>query len=161
MHAAPREQNAYSHLNDDILEFSTDGNIILLGDFNARTGRSQIKFYDTFETMLKELDTTEVGLIKHSQDEVHTEYGKYLIDLGSAHGLAILNGLQRFPAAGGFTCFPHRRGASIVDYVMSQPSLIPCIQDLIVGPKSIGVAIDHALLTWNISFQCSMHHMSM
>ena len=28
------------------------------------------------------------------------------------------------------------------------------------GPKPFGVAVDHALLTWNISFQCSMHHMS-
>ena len=158
-YAAPRDLNPYSDLNDDILEFSADGDIILLGDFNARTGQSQTVFYDTSETMLQELDTTKLGLTRHSQDEVHTEYGKYLIDLGSTHGLAILNGLQRFSAAGGFTCFPHRHGASTVDYVLSPPSLIPYIQDLTVGPKPIGVAVDHALLTWNLSFQGSMHPM--
>ena len=59
--------------------------------------------------------------------------------------------------AGGFTCFPHRHGASTVDYVLAQPSFIPYIQDLTVGPRPIGVVVDHALLTWNVSLQCNPH----
>ena len=75
--------------------------------------------------------------------------------MGTAHGLAILNGLQRFPASSGFTCFPHRHGASTVDYVLAQPSFIPSIQDFKVGPRPIEVAVDHALLTFTVSFQFS------
>ena len=40
-----------------------------------------------------------------------------------------------------------------MDYVMAQPSFIPYIQDFTVGPKPIGIAVDHALLALTISFQ--------
>ncbi|KAH7292540.1 hypothetical protein KP509_29G073500 [Ceratopteris richardii] len=82
-----------------------------------------------------------------------TDYGGYLVDMGTSHGLAILNSLQRFPAAAQFTCFPHHHGASIVDYIMTTPSFLPYIEDFIVGPRPIGVALDHALLTLDVSFQ--------
>ena len=60
--------------------------------------------------------------------------------------------------AASFTCFPHRHGANTVDYVMAQPSFIPCIQDFTVGPRPVGIAVDHALLTFTISFQSSTAH---
>ena len=40
-----------------------------------------------------------------------------------------------------------------MDYVMAQLSIISSIQDFIVGPKPVGVAMDHALLSMTISFQ--------
>ena len=109
-----------------------DGDVILLGDFNVRTCHSQTAFYDTSEEMLRELDICDMGLARHSHDEEHTRYGVYLTDMGTSHGLAILNGIQRFPASNGFTCFPHRHGTSTVDYVLTQPSFIPSIQDFTV-----------------------------
>ena len=84
-------------------------------------------FYDTSQEMLTELDVNDMGLDRCSQDEEHTKYGRYLIEMGTTHGLAILNGLQRFSAVASFTCFPHRHGASTMDYVMAQPSFISCI----------------------------------
>ncbi|MCO5611239.1 hypothetical protein L7F22_065491 [Adiantum nelumboides] len=51
--------------------------------------------------MLRELDVAEMGLSRLSQDVEHTEYGRHLIDMGTAHGLLILNGLRRFPVAAG------------------------------------------------------------
>ncbi|KAH7306470.1 hypothetical protein KP509_22G014500 [Ceratopteris richardii] len=47
VYAAPSGQSPFSLLDDDIWEFSRDGDIILLGDFNARTGNSHTVFYDT------------------------------------------------------------------------------------------------------------------
>ena len=73
--------------------------------------------------------------------------------MGTTHGLAILNGLHRFPTSCKFTCSPHRHGASVVDYVLAQPSFIPLIKHLSIGPRPVGVAVDHALLTFTISFQ--------
>ena len=80
-------------LDDDIREFSRDGDIILLGDFNARTGNSQTVFYDTSEEMLRELNVGELGLDKCSHDREQTQYGRYLTEMTTTHGLAILNGL--------------------------------------------------------------------
>ena len=117
-------------MDDDIWEFSRDGDIILLGDFNARTANSQTVFYDTSDNMLKEVDVSHMGLVRQSDDKEHTEYGRYLLETLTMHGLAILNGLECFPLSGSFTCFPHRHGASTVDYVMASPSFISSIQDL-------------------------------
>ncbi|MCO5566369.1 hypothetical protein L7F22_020046 [Adiantum nelumboides] len=130
--------------------------LIIMGGFNDRIAHHQTVFYDTSEEMLRELDVAKIGLSRLSQDVEHIEYGWLLIDMETTHGLAILNGLQRFPAAGGCTCFPHRHGGSTVDYVMAQPSLISCIQDLIVEPRLIGVPVDHALVLMTSSFQFSV-----
>ena len=156
VYASPRGQSPFSILDDDIWEFSRDGDIILLGDFNARTANSQTVFYDTSEEMLKEIDVSEMGLDRHSQDRGHIEYGRYLIEMTTAHGLAILNGLEIFPSSGEFTCFPHRHGASTVDYVMASPCLISSFQDFSVTPRPIGLAVDHALLIFSVSFQYSV-----
>ena len=59
----------------------------------GRTGHSQTTFYDTSEEMSRELDISDLGLVRRSQDEEHTGYGGYLTDMGTSHGLAILNGL--------------------------------------------------------------------
>ncbi|KAH7437779.1 hypothetical protein KP509_05G088600 [Ceratopteris richardii] len=155
VYAAPIEQSPFSLLDDDIWEFSRDGDIILLGDFNARTGNSLTVFYDTSDEMLREMDVGEFGLERCSHDKQQREYGRYLIEMTTTHGLAILNGLHRFPRAAGFTCFPHRHGASTMDYIMTQPSFIPCIQDFTVGARPMGVAVDHALLTLSVSLQYS------
>ncbi|KAH7438052.1 hypothetical protein KP509_05G103200 [Ceratopteris richardii] len=62
--------------NDDISEFSRDGDIILLGDFNARTGNSHTVFYDTSDEMLREMNVGEFGLDRCSHDREQTEYGR-------------------------------------------------------------------------------------
>ena len=104
-----------------------------MGDFDDTIGHSQTVFYDTSEEMLREGDINDLDLARYSQDEECTGSWRYLIDMGTTHGLAILNGLQSFLASNGFTCFWHGDGASIVDYVLAQPNLIPSIQDLTVG----------------------------
>ena len=46
-----------------------------------------------------------------------------------------------------------------MDYVMAQPSFISSVQDLTIGPRPVGVAVDHALMSMTISFQFSVAHM--
>ena len=152
-YAPPKGHSPFTVLNEDIWEFSRSGEVMLVGDFNARTGTSQSTFFDSSEEMLREVDTEDLELTRHSIDKECTSYGKYLMDLGTIHGMAILNGLLRFPSSFGFTCYPHRHGASIVDYILAQPSFLPSVNDLSIGPRPFGVAVDHALLTLTISFQ--------
>lgn len=125
--------------------------IILLGDFNAQIDNHETVFYDPLE-MLRELEACDMKLDRCSQDEECTKYGRYLMEMGASHGLAILNGLQEFCAAANFTFFLHRHGARIVDYVMAQWSLMSCIQDFIVEPRHMGLVVDHTRLTFTISF---------
>ena len=77
-------------MNIETWELSRNGEVILVGDFNARTGPI---FHDTLEEILREVDTNDLGLTRHSLDEEYTGYGRYLIDMGTMRGLAILNGL--------------------------------------------------------------------
>ena len=151
--ASPKGQSPYTILDEDIWEFSRDGDVILLGDFNARTACHQSSFFDTSEEILRELDLDELGMTRRSQDaEECTEYGRYLLEMGTAHGLAILNGLDRYPHGGGFTCFPHRHGASTVDYVLAPIALVSRIQELSVSSRPIGVVVDHAYISCRVDF---------
>ena len=151
-YATPKGQSFFVILDEDIWDFSRNGEAILVGDFKARTSHFQTVFYDTSKEMLREVDTNDLNLARHSQDKECTSYGRYSIDMGTTHGLAILNGLQRFPALNGFICFPHRHGASTIYYVLAQPSLIPSIKDFTIGPRPIRIAVDHALLNFTIIF---------
>ena len=92
-YTTPKGQSTFMILDEDMWEFSRNGEVILLGDFKAKTGHSQTVFYDTSEEMLREVDTNDLDLARHSQDEECTGYGRYLLDMGTTHGLAILNGL--------------------------------------------------------------------
>ena len=69
------------------------GDIILLGNFNARTKDKQTTMFDIDEAVYGEAMAKEVGLRQQAQDmsEVR-EYGHFLA-LGSAHGFVIYNGL--------------------------------------------------------------------
>eukprot|EP00250_Pteridium_aquilinum_P003587 c13892_g1_i1 orf=1-396(-) len=104
---SPKGQSPYMILDEDIWEFLRTGDVILLGDFNARTACQQSSFFDTSEEMLRELDSHELGLTRRSEDTQEcTEYGRYLLEMGTSHGLAILNGIDRFSCGNRFTCFP-------------------------------------------------------
>ena len=42
-----------------------------------------------------------------------------------------------------------------MDYIVIAPSFMSSIKDFKVGPRPVGVAVDHALLTFSVSFQYS------
>lgn len=73
------------------------------------------------------------------------DYGKHLLALGDAHGPAILNGMSQWPSLGAFTCYPHRHGASTVDYLLAPISFIPHIRDFTIFAHPIGVSAEHIL----------------
>ena len=58
-YATQKGQSPFMILDEDIWEFSKIGEVILKGDFNARTGHSQTIFYDTSEEMLRKVDTND------------------------------------------------------------------------------------------------------
>ena len=76
------------------------GDIIILGDFHARTKDEQTTIFNTNEVVYGEVMAEEVGLKRKAQDmSAIIEYGKHLLALGSVHGLSYImachNGLDQ------------------------------------------------------------------
>jgi hypothetical protein len=90
------EGDPFSDLYVDTSHYSTLGEVILLGDFNARTRNLQISLHDrgTDTLCLQELEPESVGLHRCSQDKYGplTGYGRHLLQLGESHDLLIMNG---------------------------------------------------------------------
>jgi hypothetical protein len=88
-------------LYTDITQYSVVGEVILLGDFNARTRDLQIPLHDRSEDVFctQGIDPDSVGLHRMSDDALGptTVYGKHLLQLGESQELLILNGLPCFP----------------------------------------------------------------
>ena len=116
-HVAPRDK-LWGYIHEEITAFSALGNIMMTGDFNARTG--VLIDYIAQGTMsyipLPPDYTLDKFYPRLSQDEQVNNYGKELINLCIASKLRIVNG--RLNSDGGFTCFTPR-GNSEVDYIIA------------------------------------------
>ena len=114
-----------------ITKYSADGEVILMGNFNAYTRDLQIPLHDQSEGVFCTwgIDPTSVGLHRISEDVLGstTAHGKHLLQLGESHELLILNGLPRFLDSWFFPCRPHGGRASVVDYALASPNLLPYI----------------------------------
>lgn len=110
----------------DINNFKNEGNILLCGDLNARTGSApdfiqgdsdkHIPFDPSY------IIDTEIKT-RCSEDNKLDDRGKQLNDLCISSGLRILNGRSLGDLFGKFTC-QTPNGASVVDYVISSEELL-------------------------------------
>lgn len=155
---ASQGESPYMPLYEDIVRYASMGDILLAGDFNARTGQRQSSLYDREDPMYQELPPNDMGIQRAAQDTGDlTEYGTHLLALGSAHGLIIYNGLSRWPGSDSLTCWNRKGGASTVDYLMGSLTLIPDIQNFSISRRPIGVAADHAYLTFSLAYSSTGH----
>lgn len=98
-------ESLYLPLNDDILCFSSMGDVPLVGEFNARIASEQSALYIMDDRTFCELAMDDIGLARSAQDVTEiTEYGCHFLALGSAHGLVIFNGLAYWSGSDAFTC---------------------------------------------------------
>ena len=140
-------------LYPNISHYSSLGDVILLGDFNARTGCHQVSIHDIIEDELRfhELDIEELGVNWHLADITGpiTTYGRHLLVMGESNGLVILNGIPCFLGSNKYTCFPHKGGVIVVNYILAEMSLIQHIHSFHVFDQ-LPLA-DHAYLDYMIS----------
>ena len=110
--------NIWNALLTETAKFSAEGSILLVGDFNARSGTLSNYVTNDSPTHLPlppEYTSDEVWL-RVSEDEKVNNYGKELIDLGISSRLRIMNGrIGMDKGQGVFTCVTPR-GSSVVDY---------------------------------------------
>jgi exonuclease III len=116
-----------------ILEFRAKnenlGEIMLLGDLNARIGQNNT----VFEEDVAELDdgiappSYPKSMIRASKDTTVNTRGKQLLDFLACNKLSVLNGCTLGDVLGEFTSVNYN-GCSVVDYISATPNLYDSVQ---------------------------------
>ena len=132
----------YSKLLDDVLQYSNLSNIILTGDFNARTGTLlDFVFHDDGSIDKNYCQTPDNYIhdqanLRNNIDNISNESGKLLASLCLESGLRILNGRTFGDSLGFFTCFHDNGGVSSVDYILAPEQLFDRIRFFNVQPPN-------------------------
>ena len=134
------ENCPYVEIQWDILKFKKLGDIILMGDFNARKGNLQDQI--ELNSVFTNLENTEGDfLVGHkfpnmrSMDTKTNKSGRSLVEILSANGLICLSGRTKGDPSGNFTCFTPK-GNSVVDYVILNDDLFNDVVYFKVNPLS-------------------------
>ncbi len=147
-----RDCNPYNLLEQDIVSYQREGDIMLLGDFNARTGNKSDYVSDFNEESVEDFARNTENYILEQLGRVHrinaddktNTYGNHVLDLCKGLNLRILNGRTFGDSAGEFTCF-HYNGKSTVDYCIVSENIIHSIPSLKISPPTH--LSDHAHLS--------------
>ena len=130
--SSPYYEDDFLKLENEILNISNLGDILIVGDLNARISDTPDFIYNenesqsSIQNILPDNYSVDVNLHRHATDKVLNTQGQGLIDLCIASQLRILNGRFVGDMFGNFTC--HKSyGASTVDYALTSVDLINSI----------------------------------
>ena len=153
----------FDEISNDIVNLKSkyDLPVILMGDFNARTGEKP-DFIDFESEITKEINFSEIldfdsnlELLnlrqRHNVDKKVNKNGRCLLDLCKNFGLSIVNG--RFGGDKGLgdpTCYKSQSG-TVIDYILVADSLIPQVTDFTVGQLDRTLSDFHCPLFFNIN----------
>ena len=134
----------FAALNADIATYSQLGEVLIVGDFNARTASEQASILcckdDCDPIWLTEESNHQWERI--SEDKGYNLFGEQLLTLCGAFDLVICNGLTRWAKSGNFTCNTYN-GASVVDYVICLHGLCEKMEEVLVGYQLWDLKSDH------------------
>ena len=148
-------ESIFTQLENDIASYSTQGEVMVCGDFNARTGGLSDYILNDAVTENFEDCPTPPGYcpdypIKRNQlDSKSNFHGSLLTDLCKSSQLRIVNGRFLGDSLGYFTFF-NMNGKSTVDYTIVTQSLLHNIRNFVVNPPTY--LSDHCLIS--IHFKC-------
>ena len=140
-------KDLYSKLLSDIELYSSQGDIIIQGDFNAYTNTSA-DFVILDNCQHPNLDDInyfiDSSAPRNNMDKkLPNKSGKLLLDLCKETGLRILNGRTVGDLHGKYTCTTYN-GCSLVDYTLVSANLLHGVGSFIV--KDITTVSDHCLV---------------
>ncbi|KAL9972695.1 hypothetical protein ACROYT_G019055 [Oculina patagonica] len=127
--------DCFTTLQNQLLDFSKKGKIILCGDFNARTGHLDDFAEDFSWDSGCNLGVSVSDHIKHRSNKDHkvNKFGSHLIELCHGFKLRILNSRAKGDRLGDFTCFTPN-GVSSIDYAIVSEELLTEIIGFVVSP---------------------------
>ena len=130
------DQEIFENLEADILHYSQKGNVMLLGDFNARTSKLEDFISHEGNTFIN--DTTENSFIpveRNNFDGTINQHGKWLIELCKTCNLRVLNGRTLGDSFGRPT-YHGKNGISLIDYAICDQDFRRSVENLVVKPPT-------------------------
>ena len=113
----------FNELNEEIEKFSSDGDIIIMGDLNARTSiSSDIILDDKYNSDFSQCDDYHVKPHRNNCDHILNSFGKKLLEICKQTDMVILNGRCLGDLNGQTSCYKYN-GSSVVDYGISSKSI--------------------------------------
>ena len=138
----------FDQLEQDVIRFSSTGSVILMGDFNSRTG----KYSDTVSQEGNDIIDNDQSksafepVQRNSFDNALNSHGKQLLDICKNLDLRIVNGRVNGDTLGRPT-FHGRNGTSVIDYIICDQSTFLNITGFVV--KQPSYLSDHrAIVAW-------------
>ncbi len=158
-YATRLEYNPFDKLMGEIEKYSNTGNLIVMGDFNARSSNlSDLLNSNRCDHIpsMSVLDYDDNFHERFSQDSGKRvcQYGNNLIDLCISTGMEIANGRILGDLTGKFTCHKYN-GSSVVDYVLADNIVLSHLQYLRVN-DFIGDISDHCLISFGIAVRATV-----
>lgn len=157
---SPPPDSAYSkRLDTDILEqieidtykYKKCGQVILIGDFNARTGTAPdyiIHDNDNYIPLDEKYPIDSSLQQRQSQDNIIDDRGKHLLEICIAAQLRILNGRKIGDSIGHYTSHQYN-GSSVIDYAVCSESILNRIASFHVHDL-IGSLTDHCMISFTL-----------
>ena len=123
------------HIND-LMDIHEDTDIILNGDFNARTGDMQVsQEFNCSDADWDDLDKSDMfESSRLSEDSDVNDFGKILLEMCACYDLELLNGCIRLKGSGNFT-YLSDHGHSVVDYYLTSSCFSKHVEKLIVKER--------------------------
>ena len=129
---------------------------MVCGDLNGRTGTLPdfvMNDNDAYSPLSHEYEPDVVCLPRNNQDTHVNSQGRRILDLCKMSELRILNGrLSTDRTIGSYTCVTYN-GSSLVDYVLSSPSLFNCVDYFCVS--DVNEFSDHSII--NFTLKVDLH----
>lgn len=131
MYIPPADSNIFSYTDRDywvtlahqIARFISKGEVIVVGDMNARTGNlAQNNETNSVHVTINESVTISEQQ-RNSRDDKINEHGRALHELCQSSSMVILNGHHAGDNPGSFTCV-RPQGSSVVDYALVSPPVL-------------------------------------
>ena len=149
------DYDVLQRLEDDISKFKLEGNVIIGGDFNAKTGRELDFVLDQNDahspivdipTYVRDMPLKRQNYDKHSVDK----QGESLLHICKSSSMRILNGRTKGDRFGRFTRYPLavRESPSTLDYVIADIEIITEVTYFMVL-SNLGLS-DHECLSFSI-----------
>ena len=147
-------KDPFATLKNDIAKYSQVGEILLVGNFNARTASEQASILCHRE------DCNPICLIEernHQWTRISKDnkscnlFGEQFLTLCGTFDLVICNGLPRGTNSGNFTCNTYN-GASVVDYAICSHGLYEKMQEVMIGEQLWDLEYDHKPVYLSLSW---------
>jgi exonuclease III len=139
------DKDIFEEFENDINQISPSSNIIILGDFNARTGKLNDALSDEGNKHVPDKsEQSHQTPERESFDLTVNNHGENLIEICKNNDLRILNGRTKGNSPSRPT-FHGKNGTSVIDYIICSQDLLQNIQHLVISTPCY--LSDHSQIT--------------